>query len=782
MKKTLFTFFCLFLIIKAQAQLLEPILQDTMTLSQAKYALQKEMSTINYYFFQDYYGKYLGDRFEYYKEFRYEIDGFNILPKDSIKRLVETRKWTSKFYHTNRSDDSKITVDHNLDGQFLIKERKTTPIGFKRKYKVKKVFYSNGNETNPDILKTDKWYKNRKFIDSLLIDLTVYYPTGLKTISTNLDTINKKMGDDGAFVQVLKSSKEGFLDIMVSDNVVDNIAFIGMVSKDGTLYQSTYNTYTPEQPSTPMFSYANSCYMFCKQLVLNIDDGKYKSVKDLIKEFNLTRPIAPNIKWLYRYGFKEQENMDSIVFKYFTDYDSITIKNIISKTPFPRKSKYVIVEESNSKKVYRGIANEDGKWIIKPNENTLTIKEVAGIFYKTNDVVSTKTERLAFIDETRKQFVYPDYELAKNVNDTLLIVVYNDFYGVTDRDGKMTIPLKYLSLTYDKNWRMFVAKLNAETPSYQLLDTRGKPVLNKTFRDIHINRDALRTTEIINDTEVITIYDKNLKPIKYETNQDVEDTKEEPRYRKLIDITENLSTVDYHDNMGVQAKDGTIVIPVKYLAVIYDPQTNYISAINHNRRCHLFNTKGESVLNGEYTRIDFNNGYIYASKLIDNKEICSVYNKDLKKINPKNTSVESKFTAENEPILITKDNHQFFIDNKGKTVISNSNVYRYLDGFHSGVALATPRRFAPTNPIFGYIDPDGKIAIPFSYTKAYSFRNRYAYVEDKENAYFITTDNKIHLVLPTKAKHVYLADTPEDTRYRLENGDIYDGYANKIKE
>jgi len=159
-----------------------------------------------------------------------------------------------------------------------------------------------------------------------------------------------------------------------------------------------------------------------------------------------------------------------------------------------------------------------------------------------------------------------------------------------------------------------------------------------------------------------------------------------------------------------------------------------------------------------------------------------VYNKNIKQINPKNTWVESEFNSNFEPVLAKdKDGHQFFMDKEGKNILSHSHTVQYLDGFHSERALVMPRRFAPANPVYGYITLKGEIIIPHTYTKAYSFRGKYAYVEDNSKAMFIDTDNKAYKQLPAKAKSVYLADNPEDTKYWLDNGEIYDGYAKLLE-
>ena len=54
----------------------------------------------------------------------------------------------------------------------------------------------------------------------------------------------------------------------------------------------------------------------------------------------------------------------------------------------------------------------------------MIIDEVAGIFYKINNKVdhSKKSDILVYVDEKKKQFVKPRFEMKENINDTILIV------------------------------------------------------------------------------------------------------------------------------------------------------------------------------------------------------------------------------------------------------------------------------------------------------------------------------------------------------------------------
>lgn len=782
MKQTLYTLLLLFLCVDLNAQLDKPVLNDMMTLAQAKYALQVEMATINYYYFQDYYGQRLSDRFRYSKSFGKKTDDFELLPPDTIRQRIAQKNWSASLNHTNREGEGGLWIHHSFWGERINKAKLSTPRSLRNSFVPKKIFYYGSTESDPEILKTDRWYNNRKHIDSMLIDLTIYYPIALKTISISSSVAEKKDYGNGSFLWLI-SNDGNFMDIAVTEDIINNIASIHAIAEDGTKYDHSRNTYTPQQPSTEMFSYANACYTYCRRLIQNIDDGAYNSIKNLIKEYNETRPLPPSVKWVYRYAFKHRSDLKSIEFTYYTAYDSIVFQRVMAHEMIPRKGDYVIAESVANDRVICGIADKDGQWIIKPNINTSIVDEVAGIFYKIDDVVDNLGERdmFVYVDEKKKQFVKPDFELKKNINDTILIVEKKENYGAVHRSGKLLLPLHFSEIHYQKDWNLFIAKLQSDTPQYQLYSGNGKSVLPKTYAWIEVKGNRLYTTEIKNDIEIVQVYDRQLNVIKEET---VIYTIAKPPLAApecIVQITEELIIGRTDSLTGVFDRAGNPVIPAIYPTLWYDEPTKTITAIATGGQFLLFHTNGKQALPGEYVKITQSNGLIYASEIVNGDEATSVYDESMKQINPKDTWVENEFNVCVEPVLAKdKAGQQFFMSRTGQVVLPHSDRIQYLDGFRCDRALAMLRWCSPTNIVYGYIAPDGSTRIPFIYTKAYSFCGGYAYVEEGDKAMFIDTNNNIYKQLPAKAKNVFLAGRPKDSRYWLANGDVYDGFINLL--
>lgn len=83
---------------------------------------------------------------------------------------------STTIFRRNKINKGNLFTSRNLKSSFILR----------------KVFYYGSTESNPEILKTEKWYKNRKHIDSMLIDMTIYYPTDIRTVSISSTIAEKK--------------------------------------------------------------------------------------------------------------------------------------------------------------------------------------------------------------------------------------------------------------------------------------------------------------------------------------------------------------------------------------------------------------------------------------------------------------------------------------------------------------------------------------------------------------------------------------------------------------
>jgi len=506
MKKNICFFLVTIFITSAlRTQLSDRVVTDTMTLSQAKYALQVEMATINHYFFRDYYGDELKERFGRDNSIYYKSKAFELNDIDSIRHNLINYKWGGSYWHVRRIGGSRINYSYSTHPKILNKA------GLREKepnYKTypKKIYYANKTtEERSDILTDNSWYNNLKAIDSILIDLKILYPTSIEVVNIPIEP-EKYEQSIGGFIW-LAGYDGKYLDMAVTENIFRNTTTIHCINEEGVRKAITKNQ-GPQQPSSEMFNYASKSYMFCKALVQNIDNGKYKSVKALKNEYESLHPTEPDIKFIIRNAYKIPKDTKSIEYRYYATYDSIMIPRVMIHPSFPRKCNYAVIEQSTGSRIIRGIVDLNGKWIIKPDY--MIVEEVAGIFYEVGDVVRGSKE-LVRVDETRKAFIPVDFEVVENIDNIFLVISRENKKGVIDRNGKTIIPIEFPSLSYNKALGLFIVKTNHEAPQYQLYKSDGKLALTKKYRLIEIINDNIYTTEIKNDEEIITTYDRNLK-------------------------------------------------------------------------------------------------------------------------------------------------------------------------------------------------------------------------------------------------------------------------------
>ena len=81
----------------------------------------------------------------------------------------------------------------------------------------------------------------------------------------------------------------------------------------------------------------------------------------------------------------------------------------------------------------------------------------------------------------------------------------------------MIIPTRFSSINYNKHWKVFIVRIEGDTPQYQLYDENGKLALPEIYYSIEIVSDKLYTVPREHNLEVVNAYDKSLKQLKDET-------------------------------------------------------------------------------------------------------------------------------------------------------------------------------------------------------------------------------------------------------------------------
>jgi hypothetical protein len=493
------------------AQIEDPLLRDTMTLAQAKYALQQQMATIEYYYYQNYYDKDIKRAADnYYYSFTRATEPFRLLPEERIVEKILNKKWRSFFDFTNRGRESELYIRHDFSGEDINENKLRPSYLFPHRSLVKKVFYANGTvESDPIVLNTEEWYRNRKPIDSILVDATIVYPASIEVLKMSVLEAQKVDLDTGGFIWLINNDGKR-LSLAITENVARNMGALHVLTNDGKRFGNSRGVYVPYQPSTEMYIYASAVYQHCAQLIGEIDRGTYNSVNSLIDRHQKNKPIPPAIKKVNRYSCRIPNNSDSLEITYYSTLDSVSMLNMMIRQRSSRKCDYGIASMSTGDRILYGLVDLDGNWVVRPSLENDYFEEVAGVFYKEHDSdYSRENARLLRVNEKAKKLEPTIYEVFEVFDDTFLLVEEdNEQRGILHRNGNVLLPTKFKNIVYDSGTRYFIAQQDTRPSTYKLFNEKGEDLLTKAYRSIEIRDNRIHTTEVIDGIEKYDVYDK----------------------------------------------------------------------------------------------------------------------------------------------------------------------------------------------------------------------------------------------------------------------------------
>ncbi|WP_298539519.1 WG repeat-containing protein [uncultured Aquimarina sp.] len=234
----------------------------------------------------------------------------------------------------------------------------------------------------------------------------------------------------------------------------------------------------------------------------------------------------------------------------------------------------------------------------------------------------------------------------------------------------------------------------------------------------------------------------------------------------------------------INAKTGNMVIPMKYDYI--RPQEGFFITDLNNKE-GLYDKNGKNILPEVFNNISVKDDMIYTSKETDDsydeKDIYS-----LKGVSIKNgTWNDYDESFGKDGLLLVKYNYKKnnvhyydyigFINKKGKIVV-NVQEYEQVAPFSNGLAAVKDKE----SKAWGYIDTTGKVVIPFQYSEAKAFQERYGYVVKNKEALLIDRNNKVFKKLPDTFSSASLPLDSNEAVYHLYNGETYDADGNLVKD
>lgn len=525
-----------------------------------------------------------------------------------------------------------------------------------------KIFFAEGDISEQQVEDFPVTIMNKKFVDSISIDISYTYPTKIKNIILSESNPKYTLGEDYVDLTTLKNKSA---QLVVTDGLRSRICAVYAHTTLGNKLVAPTSSSWRTGMNDAMEEYLKQAIEMYKMLILNLEEHKYSNIDEFSKDYWAKAPQYPEKKKedeINDASFGFEHKIESVEIYYAESFQDYTANFIFRNKDLShdKPSKFHIASNANDS---IGIVDLLGNWIVEPIYYAL--EHNGGIFY----------------------------------------------------EGK---------LNEDEIWKTF--KLDAENKQLTVCDFETTVVLP---------HDLLVITEL-------------------------EDTSKK----------------------AVIKTDGSIVIPMQEQNIYnYIKEKMFIVEYRNEQKTtnKLFDFSGQQLLPKSYYNIYIVNGYIYITPTAGAKNTI-VYNSALKQISTDSWMQVQEFDRQAGLFIIQdRKGNSFCANQDGKVVIAPSKEYTIIDTFSQGCCLCS--RETEDGLKYGFIDTTGKIAIPLEYDHAKQFVGKYAYVEKDNEPMLIDLDNNIHVKFPASVTHRFVYNNNlEETRYYLENNQIYDGNGNFIEE
>ena len=464
-------------------------------------------------------------------------------------------------------------------------------------------------------------------------------------------------------------------------------------------------------------------------------DGKNvlkSSCKELIPlGFSLFAIKAKNDKFsiINHNGQKTTNNTFDVVFCFGTSscYDNFSWEETDNKN----RIEYSIVRNSGK----YGIIDKEGKLIIPAKYNSLFIKK-NNRFWANGEQINA-FEQKVFEKENPLKKITEKYDEVKNLDNGLIIVSKDNYFGCINQIGTIIVPLEYSSLT--RYGDLLVATIKNDTES---IPQRG--VINFS------NESIVSFSEKYSDIEV------NSKLILFKQDRHwgafTLDGRIicEPKYDHIVYVADNLIKVgldakdceayedfDYEDgelisftnhyvystiNWGLINNIGNVILPLEY-RTIADEVIDGLLEIKTKEAIGYVDVTGHILIEPVYKTIgDFIDGYAIVSKVdyyydehgqVGTRFVYGVIDNTFKEIIP---CVFNAIEYEHETGLFDTNvgykmpDGRYIAEINGKELFVDKK-YKYCKPFHNGRAIAISNRGG-----YGLIDTKSKDILPPIFT------------------------------------------------------------------
>lgn len=466
------------------------------------------------------------------------------------------------------------------------------------------------------------------------------------------------------------------------------------------------------------------------------------------------------------------------------EYEAVQIPN-------PSKAIFVCVKEYNeSTKEYETVVYNEKKEVLLSNyKNVQAISiytNVNSTPYEKSVLTYKENGKYGLINLEGKQITKPVYDEISSINykEGTFLVKQNELEGIINMKGKVIIKCEYESVTSDnyysengnnKQAGFIVSKKTEDGYRYGYANYRGTIILNPIYTQLE------RVTEIANEKGVYFIAFKNgqaglLKNNKEILNYEYEDiqynvlgsifvTKRNGKYGA---VNQEGTTILYpeYDNVytggmylnALKDKDIFIFdlngnkIETDEVSKTKTENANYYITIDKNNKYKVVDSKGNIIIDKDYTYIEYLPGDYFIverdskSGIIDSNgksvvelkydsisrinetdilqmekdKNIALYNLNMKEIVSMDNAIVKEVKDEKAYILLYSDTDFKYLDKEGN-ILTSQNLFENNTLFAKNI-----------NGKWGFVDKDGNLKVQNDYELVTDF-NKYGFAGIKKD-------------------------------------------------
>lgn len=466
------------------------------------------------------------------------------------------------------------------------------------------------------------------------------------------------------------------------------------------------------------------------------------------------------------------------------EYEAVQIPN-------PSKAIFVCVKEynENTKEYETVVYNEKKEVLLSNYKNIQSISiytNVNSTPYEKSVLTYKENGKYGLINLEGKQITKPVYDEISSINykEGTFLVKQNELEGIINMKGKVIIKCEYESVTSDnyysengnnKQAGFIVSKKTEDGYRYGYANYRGTIILNPIYTQLE------RVTEIANEKGVYFIAFKNgqaglLKNNKEILNYEYEDiqynvlgsifvTKRNGKYGA---VNQEGTTILYpeYDNVytggmylnALKDKDIFIFdlngnkIETDEVSKTKTENANYYITIDKNNKYKVVDSKGNIIIDKDYTYIEYLPGDYFIverdskSGIIDSNgksvielkydsisrinetdilqmekdKNIALYNLNMKEIVSMDNAIVKEVKDEKSYILLYSDTDFKYLDKEGN-ILTSQNLFKNNTLFAKNV-----------NGKWGFVDKDGNLKVQNDYELVTDF-NKYGFAGIKKD-------------------------------------------------